>query len=145
MKTKLYKACSIISIASAAFLFLFIGTLNAKPKSCSGYLITKSGKVLRSIDMGWSWVEIKNFGVAETNKGRISTKANNFFESNVSSDYTVSIFNILGVEVLRQTLPGSMLPVRASFDEEIKNLPSGLYFVRYQRNGHSYYEKLLNY
>lgn len=133
----------IISIGLILLLF-FSNILNAKPKSCSGYFITKSGKVFRTTDMGWSWNEIKNFASVATNKERIVANGSNFLESSASENYTVSIFNVLGVEVLKLTLPGSMPPVKIGSIEGFKNLCRGLYFVRYNKNGSSYYEFFLN-
>lgn len=134
-------------IVSAFFFIIVLGVniLNAKSKSCSGYLITKSGEIFRSTDMGWSWNRVRNSPFVKPNGEKIIAGSDDFFESNASDNYDVSVFNILGVEVLRLTLPGSMLPIKAETNGEIKNLPKGMYFVRYKHNRSSYCKMLLNY
>ncbi len=124
-------------------MFFFSNILNTKPYS--GYLITKNGKVFRTLDMGWSWNEIKNVPSVVSSKGRIYEKDNNFLNINASGNCTISIFNILGVEVLKLSLPSSMLPIKIGTIEGVGNLCRGLYLVRYDKNGSSYYELFLRY
>lgn len=135
----------IISIAAIAFFPLLVYNINAGLKSYSGYLVTKDGKVFRSTDMGWSWNELKKSGPIDLHRSKIFSRCDNGFEFIESENYTISVFDIFGAEVLNCVLPGKLLPVKIESFKEFKELPRGLYFVRYRCNKSFFYGKLLKY